>query len=93
MQTKMNEKQSLLSSIAMFIYCWEENDHMSSTVFFPIGCRSRKSLFICIKLKDSELCRVAGHAPSVANGRQLSTEMNGIVSLCCCVSLVVWTGL
>ncbi len=45
---------------------------MSSTVFFPIGCRSRKSLFICIKLKDSELCRVAGHAPS---GRQRSLSL------------------
>ncbi len=89
----------------MFIYGWEENDHMSSTVFFPIGFHSRKSLFICIKLKDSELCRVAGHAPSgrqrsislavarVARNRQLSIEMNGIVSLCHCVSLVVWTGL
>ncbi len=51
------------------------------------------SLFICIKLKDSELCRVAGHAPSarqqslslavprVAGNRQLSIELNGIVSL------------
>ncbi len=89
----------------MFIYRWEENDHVSSTVFFPIGCRSRKSLFICIKLKDSELCRVAGHAPSsrqrslslavarVAGNRQLSIEINGIVSLCRWVSLVVWTGL
>ncbi len=89
----------------MFIYWWEENDHVSSTVFFPIGCRSRKSLIICIKLKDSELCRVAGHAPSgrqrllslavarVAGNRQLSIEMNGIVSLCRWVSLVVWTGL
>ncbi len=89
----------------MFIYCWEENDHVSSAVFFPIGCRSRKSLFICIKLKDSELCCVAGHAPSgrqrslllavahVAGNRQLSIEINGIVSLCRWVSLVVWTGL
>ncbi len=50
----------------MFVYVWEENNHMSSTVF-SIGCRSRKSLFICIKLNDSELCRVAGHALS---GRQ-----------------------
>ncbi len=119
--------------LRMFIYRWEENDHVSSTVFFPIGCRSRKSLFICIKLKDSELCRVAEHAPSgrqrslspeiassplkwmgscrfvasldtphpspmvavarVAGNLQLSIEMNGIVSLCRWVSLVVWTGL
>ncbi len=83
----------------MFIYRWEENDHVSSTVFFRIGSCSRMSLFICIKLKDSELCRVAGHAPSgrqqslslavprVDENRQLSIEMNGIVSL------VVWTGL
>ncbi len=42
---------------------------MSSTIFFPIDCRSRKSLFICIKLRDSEICRVAGHASS---GRQRS---------------------
>ncbi len=73
---------------------------MTSTIFFPIGCRSQKSLFICIKLRDSELCRIAGHAPSgrqrsldavalVAGNRQLSIEMNGIVSLCRCVSLVV----
>ncbi len=41
----------------MFIYRWEENDHVSSTVFFPIGCRSQNKLFICIKLKDSELSR------------------------------------
>ncbi len=85
--------------LSMFIYGWEENDHVSSTVFFPIGCRSRKSLFIC------EFCRVAGHAPSsrqrslslavarVAGNQQLSIEMNGIVSLCRWVSLVVWTGL
>ncbi len=56
----------------MFIYCWEENDHVSSTVFFPIGCRSRKSLFICIKLKYSELCCVAGHALS---GRQRTLSL------------------
>ncbi len=88
----MNEKQSLFfSPLSMFIYRWEENDHVSSTVFFPIGCRSRKSLFICIKLKDSELCRVA--IARVAGNRQLSIEMNGIVSLCRWVSLVVWTGL
>ncbi len=87
----------------MFIYCWEENDHVSSTVFFPIGCRTRKSLFICIKLKDSELCGVAGHAPS---GRQWSLSlvspeiassplkwMGSCRSLCRWVSLVVWTGL
>ncbi len=91
--------------LRMFINGWEENDHMSSTIFFPIGCCSQKSLFICIKLRDSELCRVAGHAPSVrqrllmaavalvAGNRQLSIEINGIVSLCRCVSLVVWTGL
>ncbi len=29
----------------------------------------------------------------VAGNRQLSIEINGIVSLCHCVSLVVWTGL
>ncbi len=58
----MNEKQSLLFFHCVCLSnCWEENDHVSSTVVFPIGCRSRKSLFICIKLKDSELCRVAGH--------------------------------
>ncbi len=71
---------------------------MSSTVFFSIGCRSRKLLFICIKLKDSELCRVAGHASSgrqrslstrVAGNCQLSIENNGIVLLCRCVSFVV----
>ncbi len=78
--------------LSMFIYGWEENYHVSSTVFFPIGCRSRKSLFICIKLKDSELCRITGHAPSgrycsvahVTGNRQLSIEMNEIV---------VWMGL
>ncbi len=70
----------------MFIYGWEENDHMSSTVFFPIGCRSRKSLFICIKLKDSERWTRPIRSPTVvvarvAGNRQLSIEMNGIVSL------------
>ncbi len=44
----------------------EEKDHVRST---PIGCRSRKSLFICIKLNISQLCRVAGHAPPVAVAR------------------------
>ncbi len=91
--------------LSVFIYSWEENDHLSSSVFFPIGCRSRKSFFICIKLKDSELCHVAGHttfghqrslslavAP-VAGSHQLSIDMNGIVSLCRWVSLVVWRGL
>ncbi len=79
----------------MSVHC----NMMNATVFFPIGCRSWMSLFICIKLKDSELCCVAGYAPSgrqrslslavarVAGNRQLSIEMNGIVSLCRCVSL------
>ncbi len=69
---KLMRNRAYFFPLSMFIYGWEENDHVSSTVFFPIGCRSRKSLFICIKLKDSELCRVAGHAPS---GRQRSLSL------------------
>ncbi len=75
----MRNRAYFFFPLSMFIYRWEENDHVSSTVFFPIGCRSRKSLFICIKLKDSELCRVAGHAPS---SRQRSLSL----SIACCRS-------
>lgn len=50
----------------------------------------------------SQLCRFAGHAyilspmvtvTRVAKNHQLSSEMNEIVSFCCYVLLVVWTGL
>ena len=41
-------------------------DYMSSTCA-PIGCHSRKSLFICIKLRNSQLCCIAQHAHLVAN--------------------------
>lgn len=76
-------------------------DHVQSTDFTPIDCRSRKSHF-CIKLNISQLCRIAGNTyillpnitvPCVAGNWQLSIAMNGIVSLCRSVSLVVWTGL
>ncbi len=74
----------------MFIYGWEENNHMSSTVFFPIGFRSQKSLFIFKKLKDFELGRVAGHASSGRQGhyRSLSLVWPEIAS-----SPLKWMGL
>lgn len=60
------------------------------------------ALHFCIKLNISQLCRIAGNTyillpnitvPCVAGNWQLSIAMNGIVSLCRSVSLVVWTGL
>ncbi len=70
--------RSFFFSIA---YVWEENDHMSSTVFFPIGCRWTRPIWS----PTVAIARVAGN-------HQLSIEMNGIVTLCRCMSLVVWTG-
>lgn len=66
--------------------------------FTPISCYSRKLFFICIKLNVFELCHVVGHTYTllptvtvtcVARNCQLSAEMNGIISLCHCMSLEV----
>ncbi len=52
------------STISLYGSVPSKNYTLIGTVFFPIGCCSRKSLFICKKLKDSEFFNVAGHAPS-----------------------------
>ncbi len=78
--------------------------HDSESGVLPLNTKILEANINLIKLKDSEICHVTGHAPSghqwslllavacVAGNRQLSIEMNGIVSLCHWESLVVWTG-
>ncbi len=92
-KTKMNDEGK---DQLNFSHYWAERRTITC-VFFSIGCHSRKLLFFCIMLKDSEICCFIGHAPSigkatifrVARNCQLFIEMNGIVSLCHCVALSV----